>query len=364
METVRGESDAEKMVQSAVSEASEDQLLLSKSVTTLLLETKLPDRGTDGKTDGTAPLTKVGSEKSIFSSIRERLDPLTSMLQERIEGTREIFDRKLRKSESVAEASEISSDQRTADALIAKDITTLVSTGDDCNTDLVIFGRSNSVDIKDGADEMAASHFRKSTSVDSFPNCKCKFFGESDMALLSSTDEDPMSDDFSHGSPHFDDDEQCSSTVDNLRISTHTICTQRSLFDSCDYPGKDLDATSKPLLQSLTVLVWTKTWSFVISHKMKLLVGVVFSALWLLLPFPSFISGLILGVLLASGVAWLLQWLGITAMPQVREQISTVKDVSFPSAVRPLIQPKELPGLEVFEVGFPFSFNITYNKKV
>lgn len=352
METMRGETNSEKPDKSAAAEASVDQLLLSKSLTTLLPETKLPDRGTNGKTDGTAPLIKVGSEKSIFSSIRERLDPLTSMLQERIEGTKEIFDRKLRKSESVAEASEISSDLQTTDVLTPKDVTTLIATDDDSNTDLVIFGRSSSVDIKDGADEMAASHFRKSTSADSFPNRKCQFFGESDMALLSSTDEDPMSDDASHESPHFDDDEQCSSTGGNLRISTHTICTQRCLFDSCDYTGKDLDVTSRPLLQSLTVLLWTKTRSFVISHKMKLLVGVVFSALWLLLPFPSFISGLTLGVLLASGVAWLLQWLRLSTMPHVRELPSTVKDASFTSVVKPTIQPKELPGLEVFEVGF------------
>lgn len=354
METMRGETNAEKPAQSTAFEASEGQLLSSKSVTTLLPETKLPDRGTEGKADGTAPLTKVGSEKSIFSSIRERLDPLTSMLQERIEGTKEIFDRKLRKSESVAETSEISSDQRTNDVLTPKDVTALITTGDDCNTDLLMFGRSSSVDIKDGADEIEASHFRKSTSADSFPNRKCQFFGESDVALLSSTDEDPMSDDNSHESPHFDDDEQCSSAGDNLRISTHTICTQRCLFNSLEYTGTDLDATSRPPLQSLTVLLWTKTRSFVNSHKMKLLVGFVFSALWLLLPFPSFISGLTLGMLLASGVAWLVQWLRISTMPHVRELPSTVKDVSFTSVVKPTIQPKALPSLEIFEVGFQF----------
>lgn len=324
---------------------SDDLFFLSKSLA-YSTEGKSSDQTIEGKSV-CRKLTKVASEKSIFSSIRERLDPLTSLLQEGLEGTKGIFDRKVKKAESVVETRESLAGDNTDNVGVFND--PFGGTVDNSDTGNVLLGRSSSVEDRRETEELT-NIVQKSASTDSFQVCKDLILCENNVSSSTSVNEDVMSDETSRELSNFED--QCSletsEGMNQLDISLHETAARHYSFESCDFTTKDL-VFSRPL-QPLTVLLWRKSKLFILSHKIKIFSGVVFAALWLLLPFPSFVSGLILGIVLASGVAWVLHCLKILTRHPAQEHFSTAAKDDLSVIVEASYESKHLAQVESFQV--------------
>lgn len=256
------------------------------------------------------------SERSIFSSIRERLDPLTTLLQERIEGTKERFDRKLRKSNSAAETEEVLMNALKASgdaSSVGHDL--MMSSGEKSKETTAAAAASSQDDVPP-----PSIKFKKSTSADFFPSRWFQFFGDSideaqqplpgTTASLDEEEEERRKE--RNGDVIFDTSESlidCSeeptvgADVDEptcLGVDSSQRMSTTNLNSVLAPPDNVLRLPSPPVRQrnsNWQRLNWT----------MKVLLGIIIVVLWLLLPNPSFLTGLFLGVCLASGVAWYLR---------------------------------------------------------